>query len=135
MNATLLLADWAEAINGKLYIQGAGWSRVVVTPEQPLSCALALKLGVGWDEANQQHRVVIRLVNDDGHPVEAVPGMPVVIESLIEVGRPPGLPHGSEIDVTLAFRIAGLMPEKGRYRFVLEVGDEPLGPGVVFDVI
>lgn len=133
MEATVLLADWAEAINGKLYIQGAGWNQVVAS--EPLSCAVAVLLSVGWEEANTLFRVTVRLVNEDGEPVMPVPDSPVVIETMVEVGRPPGVRPGSDLPTSLAVRLVGVPLEPGRYQFVLEVDDTPIARGVTFDVV
>lgn len=129
----MLLADWAEAINGKLYIQGAGWSRVPAAGG--ITCAVAVLLHVGWDETNTRHRVQISLVDPDGALVEPEPNRPVVVETEIELGRPPGITAGSQLDAPIAIKIHGLPLQTGRYRFVLTVNDQPLGNGVSFEVI
>lgn len=135
MEATVMLADWADAINGKLYIQGGGWTRVD-SSLGPIRFALAIKLGVPWDAANTQHTLVISLVDADGHLVEPGPGAaPIKIEANFEVGRPPGLAPGTELDVTLAPNFVGIPLAVGRYRFTLEVDGQLLGAGATFDVV
>ena len=52
MRVTLMLADSAQAVEGKLYILGGGWS--LVGPE-PTPMAIALKIEVPWDETNRRH--------------------------------------------------------------------------------
>ncbi len=134
MEATVMLADWAEAINGKLYIQGGGWSRVPAAGG-PIRCALAIKLDVPWSDANTQHQLVIRLVDADGRPVSPSEGQPPVeIEASFEVGRPPGLRQGTALDVALAPNFIGIPLPVGRYRFTLEVDGNPLNVGATFDV-
>ena len=129
-----MLADWAESINGKLYIQGGGWSRVQAAAG-PIRCALAIKLGVPWTDANTQHSLVIRLVDADGQPVVPGEGLPAVqIDAQFEVGRPPGLVPGTALDVTMAPNFLGLPLPVGRYRFTLELDGNPLPEGVTFDV-
>jgi hypothetical protein len=143
MDAIVLLADWAEAINGKLYIQGGGWSRVAApqVPQLPagygiVQCALAIRFLVGWDEANEPHEVTIRLMDADGNPVSPLPGQPPIeIKTQIEVGRPPGSIKGSDIDAAFAVKFGGIPLQKGRYQFVLEIGGEPLKTGAIFNVI
>ena len=131
MEATVLLADWAEAINGKLYIQGAGWNQF--NAAGPVRCALAILITVGWNEANQKHRATIRLLDPDGRAVEAEPGNPVVLETEFEVGRPAGVQEGADLPVPLAVNFQIPLPP-GRYRFALEIDDEPVGSGAPFDV-
>ena len=52
MKVTILLADAAEAVNGKLYVLGGGWS---ITGPDPSPMALAIKIEVPWDQSNQPH--------------------------------------------------------------------------------
>src|SRR5437879_10908137 len=91
MRVTMLLADAAQAINGKLYILGGGWS--IIGPD-PVPSAIAIKIEVPWDEANKRHKLKLELVDEDGRPV-TVPTptgeKPVQLEGDFEVGRPPGL--------------------------------------------
>ena len=51
MKVTILLADSAQAINGKLYILGGGWS---IADPGPVVMALAMKIEVPWDQAKRQ---------------------------------------------------------------------------------
>lgn len=141
MEAIVLLADWAEAINGKLYIQGGGWSRVTPPVRMPgtnlglISCALAIRFTVGWDETNIRHDVGVRLLDADGHAVSPVPGQPPVeVKTQLEVGRPPGVTHGSDLDASMALSFHGLPLAPGRYAFVLEIDGEPI-KGATFDVL
>lgn len=124
MRATLLLADHAVVAEGKLYINGGGWS--VTTGGAP--SAIAVKLDVPWDRTNQRLQLRLRLVGQDGEPV-VVPGpegpQPVVIAAEAEVGRPPGLAHGADIDFPLAFQIGPLPLQPGqRYQWVLDIDGE-----------
>jgi hypothetical protein len=127
----MLLCDWAQEINGKLYIMGAGWSRVVL--RQPLDCALAVKIDVPWDRTNDQHKIRASLVTEDGSPV-IVEGNPVMIEGAFETGRPAGLKPGSTIDASLALRFGGFMLDAGRYVFKFNVNGKDEAE-VPFDVI
>ena len=146
MEAIVLLADWAEAINGKLYIQGGGWSRYTITSPAPpvtglpegtaiIQCALAIRFLVGWDETNERHDVTIRLVDGDGHAVTIAPGQPPIeIRTQLEVGRPPGSVKGAEIDAPMAVKFGGIPLPRGRYEFVVELGGNRL-TGASFNVI
>src|SRR5213592_1828364 len=99
MRVTMLLADAAQAINGKLYILGGGWS--IIGPD-PVPSAIAIKIEVPWDEANKRHKLKLELVDADGRPV-TVPTptgeKPVQLEGDFEVGRPPGLKPGTPLDM------------------------------------
>jgi hypothetical protein len=114
MKVTMLLADAVQAVNGKLYILGGGWS---ITGPEPNPMAIALKIDVPWTEANRTHTIQLDLLNEDGQPV-MVPtptgDRPVQLSSDFEVGRPPGLSMGTPLDVALAINIGPLPLESGR---------------------
>ena len=67
MKVTILLADSAQAINGKLYILGGGWS---IADPGPVLMAIAMKIEVPWDQANVRHRFKLSLLTGDGQPVK-----------------------------------------------------------------
>jgi hypothetical protein len=124
--ATLMLADSAQAVDNKLYILGGGWS---ITGPNPIPSAIALNLKVPWDQANMTHHLRLELVDSDGQPVTVADAegheQPLVIESDIEVGRPAGLTAGTPIDLSLAINLAPLpLPPGGRYEWRLTIGDE-----------
>jgi hypothetical protein len=116
VRVTLLLCDSAQAVGDKLYILGAGWSFTgpVIGP-----MALAILVQIPWTETNQPHRVRVELVDADGQPI-LIESDPVLIEGTLEVGRPPGHPAGTPINVPLAFNIPTLALTPGQ-RFVWRV--------------
>ena len=108
MKVTLLLADAAEAVNGKLYILGGGWS--VMGPD-PAPMAIAIKIEVPWDQGNDVHKLHLRLVDADGQPVlaESTEGeVPVVLDADFETGRPAGMKPGTPLDLTMAVTLGPL---------------------------
>lgn len=117
MRVTLMLADSAQAVNGKLYILGGGWS---ITGPMPSPSAIAIKIEVPWNEANRRHTLKLELMDEDRNPV-SVPtpagNSPLVISGDFEVGRPAGLIQGSPIDTAFAFNIGPipLAPAKRYY--------------------
>ncbi|OGR87776.1 MAG: hypothetical protein A3A86_05285 [Elusimicrobia bacterium RIFCSPLOWO2_01_FULL_60_11] len=117
MKVTMMLADFAQAIGGKLYIMGGGWS---VTGPAPCPSAIAVKIEVPWNLTNQKHRLRVDLLDGDFHPV-LVPTpqgeAPMFIEGNFEVGRPAGLLAGTPMDVALAFNIPPIPLEAGK-RFI-----------------
>lgn len=118
MKVTIMLADAAQAVNGKLYIIGGGWS---VTGPAPTAYAIALKVEVPWDETNKRHTLVLRLLDEDGRPVRVgAPNgdqVPLEIPADFEVGRPAGVLAGSPIDMPVVVNI-GPMPLQAGRRFV-----------------
>ena len=114
----MLLCDAAESIGGKLYILGGGWSQIY-TPDVPVNMALAVKLAIPWDRANDPIQIRASLLTEDGQLVNFGMG-PVSTEGGIEVGRPPGLKRGTPLDAPLVLNFAGLTIQPGGYVWELE---------------
>lgn len=140
----MILCDWAEVVNHKLYIMGAGWDRAVAT-HAPMAIALALIIHVPWTDTNKKHTAKVDLLTPDGSP--ALPALPpgapedirsqlkpVQIQAKFEVGRPPGLEEGTSIVVPFAFRIPMIFLEANRYVFQLSIDDAPV-ENVTFQVV
>src|SRR3954447_21786086 len=106
MDVTMILCDSAQAVEGKLYILGGGWSQIV-NPERPTSMAVAVKISVPWDRANETHKFKLHLITGDGESVE-IEDQPVVVEGDFEVGRPPGLARGTSLDAVFAANFPAL---------------------------
>lgn len=115
----MMLCDWAEELNGKLYVMGGGWNRVGTA--QPTTVCLAVLIRVPWDQANQRHSIRARLVTDDGEPFVVEEGKPLEIEGQMEVGRPPGLRPGTPLNAPMALRFQGLQLPPGAYSWRFEV--------------
>jgi hypothetical protein len=126
VKVTMMLADAAQAVEGKLYILGGGWS---ITGPEPTPSAIAAYIQVPWDRTNVQHEFRLELIDADGDPVslEGPDGevQPVTIEGAFEVGRPVGVRPGTPIDVPLALNIGPLgLPPGGRYEWRLAIDGE-----------
>lgn len=112
----MLLADSAQEVGGKLYILGGGWS--VAGPQAPM--AIAIKIDVPWNSTNRRHAFQLTLLSEDGQapPMLSSEGVvegQVSFEGHFEVGRPPGIPPGTDIDASLAVQLGPLplVPGKG----------------------
>ena len=121
MRVTMLLADAAQEVNGKLYVLGGGWS--VTGPDLP-PMAIAIKLDVPWVEADSQHTFILELVDQDGRAVGAGDSGGVRAEGTFEVGRPVGLPAGSDIDFAFAVSIPPFPISPGRFTWKLSIDGE-----------
>ena len=128
----LILCDWAEVINGKLYMMGAGWSRIAANV--PANLAVALIWKIPWTHANEPQRIELVLLTEDGTPVVDSGGKDVALKGQVEAGRPPGLKFGSPLDAPLVFGVRNLPLSPGRYRFELKINDS-LSAGVTFDAV
>jgi hypothetical protein len=118
MHVTMMLADAAHAVGGKLYILGGGWS--IIGPD-PMPIAIALTIAVPWNEANTTHQLRLVLVDEDGQAVQiptATGDHPFDLSTPFEVGRPAGLRAGTPLDFSLAINLAPFPLPAGRV-FVL----------------
>jgi hypothetical protein len=121
MKVTMLLADAAQRVHGKLYILGGGWS---VTAPNPGQMAIAMKVEVPWDQADQEHQVRLDLVDGDGRPVPNETH-PTELGTAFQVNRPPDAIPGSPMDATFAFTVHPLPPlGPGRYVWRLSIDGE-----------
>ncbi len=120
MRVTLLLCDAAQVAGNKLYILGGGWS---VTGPDPSPSAIAMKIDVPWDQANEPHRWELAWLDADGTPV-FIGDSPqaVVIENEFETGRPAGVAPGTPLEVAMAINLMPLPLEPGsRYVWQLTI--------------
>lgn len=123
MRVTMLLADAAQAVGGKLYILGGGWS---VMGPAPTPFAIAMKIEVPWDQANRRHEWQLRLLDEDGHAVKLPSpdgeARPIEMGAAFEVGRPPGTAAGTPLDYPFVIQFAPLpLPPGRRFEWVLGI--------------
>jgi hypothetical protein len=123
--STFLLADHAEAVNGKLYVVGGGFNRITAEqfPATHNHLSVAAVIHVPWDATNQPHTLELRLIDADGAPL-----IPEPLRASFEAGRPPGLRTGDEQLVVMVFNFNGLQfGQPGMYEFHLLVDDAEMG--------
>jgi hypothetical protein len=134
MDVDVMLCDHAEAVEGKLFINGAAINLLFVGPEPPylVAFSVAAVIQVPYTATNEPHTVVVRLVDEDGRPVvpwapEGAPApVPVELQSSFTLGRPPILPPGEAQTVPVAFSLQGLpLTRLGAYAVVVEIDGEP----------
>ena len=105
----IILADFAEVLNGKLYTMGGGWETLTVNAlPVPQNIAVAVSFLVPWNETNQRHEFLIEIVDQDGKRMVGVNGE-------MEVGRPPGIPLGLTQRTMLAVNITATFEQLGTY--------------------
>lgn len=131
MEIVLLLANGAEVgANGLVYALGLGWSHVS-TPTPPGAVVIMIK--VPWDQTNQPHQFVLKLVDGDGRDVmlgldQAGQPAPLQVMGVFEAGRPSGFPPGTAMDQMQVINIGpGLALTPGTtYQWRLEInGQDP----------
>ncbi len=122
VRVTMLLADHAVVADGKLYVNGGGWT--LTSPTTPPS-SIALKFDVPWDQANLPIELLLELTDADGHPVSQLTPAgpaPVQVHARLEVGRPAGMPLGAPINAIVALGIPPLVLDPGqRYTWRLHL--------------
>jgi uncharacterized protein DUF6941 len=118
----LLLADHAEAVNGKLYMTGGGWN-VLRLPELPHEWAFHIALGIdiGWHETNATHELLVGIHDPDG--IELGEGL----TASFETGRPPGMPTGQEQRLVMSIGASATFTAAGPHAAVVQVDGEELG--------
>lgn len=125
MKVTILLCDAVQAVGGKLYILGGGWS---IGGPGPVTMGLGVKVEVPWDLANRKYKFRLALVDADEKPI-TVPtpngDQPLQVNGEFEPGRPAGVRPGTPLDVTFAINIGALpLPPDGRYVWRCYINDE-----------
>lgn len=117
----LILADRAEAVNGKLYMIGGGWDRLTIGDlKKPAHLSIALGVLVPWNATNDPHPVTLRYEDADGRTVQGPIGL------TLQVGRPPLAVRGQSFRAMVVVQHDLVLPGPGTYVVVatLANGDE-----------
>ena len=116
----LILADWAEVINGKIYVQGGGWTTINAHEPLPVSRTIAIAVSprVEWHETNVPHDLVIRILREEGQAELAR------IDARFEVGRSAGLPQGSSQPHPIAVNLPLTFERSGEYEVRASIDGE-----------
>ena len=116
----IMVADWAETINGKLYIQGAGWDRLLRPPKENPVVGFAIAVGilVPWHLTNRQHQIELSIITGDGVPVgQAITGG-------FTVGRPAKALAGQKMRTPFAARLGAEIRDVGPYDIKFVVNND-----------
>lgn len=107
----LLLADRAEATNGKLYVMGGGWDRVMPpAPGVAVPMSFAVSMLVPWNATNRDYALTITIQDADGQLTD------FKAEATMNTGRPPYALQGQPQRVTIAIPMALVaFAKEGRY--------------------
>jgi uncharacterized protein DUF6941 len=120
----ILLCDFAEVLDGKLYVMGGGWTRIQ-RAQPTFSVSIAGKVLIPWAEVGHSHAFAVTLMDSDRKPVLHDDKR---VGAFGEIGQdpPPGLDEGQPLDLPIAFRFDGLNLDAGSYSWVCTVDDEHL---------
>ena len=114
----LIVADYVETVNGKLYMMGGAWQNYTLAdPSRPVRFGIAVAIGVPWGATNEQHTLQLRVDDADGKTV--TPTMSINFQ----VGRPPQLPPGQEQRVVWALNGDFGLAAPGSYRVVAAIDE------------
>lgn len=126
----LILADFAQAVQGKLYLMGAAWDRKALQPEQPLDFGFAAGIIVPWTLTNREHKFTIAIETADGEKL----GGSNVVSGGFTVGRSAKAIEGQTFRGLIAGHVQGPHTDVGTYSLVLNVGAD-LTKKAVFHVV
>jgi hypothetical protein len=111
---SMMLADSAQSVGGKLYLLGGGWNSTF----PGLPGAIAGIVTVPWSETNRKHVLELNLLDDAGAAVRVPTGngdfAPLQIRNEFEIGRPPGVRPGSSFPNPIAINYLALPLQAGR---------------------
>ena len=117
----LMLADSAQAVDGKLYVLGGAWN-ILRFPEFPaqLIVGIAVAIDVDWNETNRRHHLDVHFEDADGNAMDPRIGAD------FEAGRPPGATAGTDLRIVFAVNGPLSIPAPGAYSAVASIGGEVL---------
>jgi hypothetical protein len=126
-----ILCDSAVTAEGKLYVQGGGWSVLGTTtfPFHQPRISLGVVVAVPYTATNQNHTLKIYLEGEDGQRIsvgaatEQLDGQaPACVEARFNLGRPPTIQPGDAQTIPMAINLDQLrFDAPGAYSFVIEI--------------
>ncbi|HEV8634974.1 MAG TPA: hypothetical protein VG370_12130 [Chloroflexota bacterium] len=128
----LILADRAEAINGKLYLMGGAWDRTFVQDfGQPVPLSFALSVQVPWVATNQPHTIEITIEDLDRRQ-----SVDFEMRAEFVAGRPAWARVGQPQRVILTIPGAAVMlKEPGEYQIVAKINGGETESRVAFHAV
>jgi hypothetical protein len=107
----LILADYVEALNNKLYLMGGGWNQIVA-PSFPVNHRMGIAISILLDEAEAPAHFPLRLAI-----LDVMAERPVIPEIAIDVAvqlAEPGVKPRAVVAMNTQFPLPGA----GHYRVV-----------------
>lgn len=113
----LILADYVEVVNGKLYLMGGAWSQVTA-PMYPHNHRMGVAIGILFEEAEVPTELPVRLaVHDVMAERPAIPD--ITVNVAVQMGEP-----GMKARALVALNTAFPLPGAGHYRVVATAAPE-----------
>jgi len=118
----VMLADHAEAINGKLYMNGGSITDLhrPIVPGQAAPAnvfSIALSVYVPWGDTNKPIDLNLTIEDEDGNKL-------IDVTSQLVVGRSPLLKPGTGQHAPLAINVVHVFQKPGGYRLVATLGKD-----------
>lgn len=137
MTASVILCDFAQVWQGKLFLNGGGVNLIGVPPQPPhqISIHAAVLVSVPWNAHNQLHRLTIALLDQDEEviPLNNLISMPQTeasdagqIVAQFNAGRAPHMSSGDESLLPVAAQIGAELPRLDTYHVVATVDGSEL---------
>ena len=112
----LILADRAEAINGKLYMMGGGFDVLAPSgPGEPAQFSATIGIVVPWLATNMDHHCALRAEDADGTQL-------LELRLDFRVGRPPAMDQGGVQRVLFALPVSLRFAASGTHAMVATLG-------------
>jgi hypothetical protein len=124
----MILADYAEISNGKLYLMGGAWE-FIRAESLPFRKAifLATALRIPWNATNEKHQFSFEVQDEDGARMARVEGE-------FESGRPSGLPYGHSQHFPMVLNLGLEFPKAGAFSIIARV-DGVIDRSTTFTVV
>ena len=112
----LILADRAEAVNGKLYVMGGAWETTFArNTDEPVAISFAVGLSVPWNATNHDYDIEIHIEDPEGQDV-------FHLSAHFNQGRPPSVRPGDPQRAILAAPALSVrFPRFGAYYAVARI--------------
>ncbi|NUR03419.1 MAG: hypothetical protein HOY79_44955 [Streptomyces sp.] len=137
MEASVIICDYAQVNNGKLYITGGAVNLIATALAEaphPIDAYAAITIAVPWNAHNQMHRLAVTLVDDDGATIPlgaSPPETPAEDQGKVvgqfNIGRPAIMEYSDESLFPLAIPLRTAVPALGGYRLKVEVDGTDIG--------
>jgi len=113
-----ILADYAEAVGGKLYMMGGGWDRYFVEDfSKPVAFSFAVGILVPWNATNIRHTVQVTIEDlDRKKPIN------FNVNAGFKAGRPSHIEDGETQRTMLTIpKVGAMFPGSGTYQAVARI--------------
>lgn len=102
MKVSMLLAEAAQAVDGKLYVLGGGWT---ITGPEPRPFAIALSIEIDPDQINTPQHLRLDMTDEHGEFVPGPEGGRLHIEVGFQYSPPPDAFPGAPMNAVFAFNL------------------------------